>query len=141
MASGEHGKPSVRLVEQRIRNRVIEYLEVAASFEEQQQYECNVPIAYVPREVINMWGDNFPSGLERDLPRFRVFLAGEVAALRTFEPVWDAANRAMPDGFPTLATVQALPAWAVLRDAALAALAVFEQRGRLPEEEEVPLGE
>jgi hypothetical protein len=131
-------QPSKRLVEQRIRNRVIEYLELAASFEEQQQYERNVPIAYVPGEVIDQWGDNFPRGLERDLPRVGIFSADEIAALREVEPTWVAACRAMPDDYPTLPAVQALPAWEALRDAASSALAVFEQRGGLSEDEEVP---
>jgi hypothetical protein len=52
-----HGDASERLIEQRVRNRIIEYLELAASFEEQRRYEQDVPIAYVPYEVINQWGD------------------------------------------------------------------------------------
>ena len=133
-------RPSKRVVEQRIRNRVIEHLELAASFEEQQGYERNVPIAHVPSEVINLWGDNFPRGLDRDLPRFGVFSADEVAALRMVERAIDVAARAMPDGFPTLAEVQPLPAWAGLRDTADAALAVFGRRGRFSENQEVPNG-
>ena len=50
-------KPSPRVVEQRVRNRVIEYLELAASFQEQQEYERNAPIAHIPYEVINQWED------------------------------------------------------------------------------------
>lgn len=130
-------QPSARLVEQRIRNRVIEYLELAASFEEQQRYERNVPIAYVPGEVINQWEDNFPRGLQRDLAQTDVFSPDEVAALREVEPTWVAACRAMPDDYPTLPAVQALPAWQALRGAASSALAVFERRGRLSEDEEV----
>ncbi len=125
-------------MEQRVRNRIIEYLELAASFDEQQSYERNVPIAHVPYEVMNQWEDNFPRGLERDLPRMDVFSPDEIAALREVEPTWLAASRALPDDYPTLAAVQALPAWAALRNAASSALAVFERRGRLSEEEEVP---
>jgi hypothetical protein len=118
--------------------RVIEYLELAASFDEQQRYEHSAPIAYVPGEVINQWGDNFPRGLERDLPPFNVFSADEVAALRPVELACDAAAREIGPGFPGLTEAQALPAWAALRDAAAAALQVFARRGRLPEDVESP---
>lgn len=136
---GTHAeRPSKRVIEKRIRNRVIEYLELAASFDEQQRYERDVPIAYVPGEVIDSWGDNFPGGFERDLPRFSVFSADEVAALRRVELANDAAAREMGRRFPRLEEVQALPAWGALRDAAAVALPVFKRRGRLSEDEEVP---
>jgi hypothetical protein len=48
---------SDRLFEQRIRNRIIEYLELAASFEAQREYEQGVPIAHIPYEVISQWED------------------------------------------------------------------------------------
>lgn len=50
-------EPSPRLVAQRIRNRIIEYLELASSFEAQQ----HAPIAHVPNEVINQWEDWVPT--------------------------------------------------------------------------------
>ena len=50
-------KPSLRVVEQRVGNRVIEYLELASSFAVQQEYERHVPLAHVPYEVINQWED------------------------------------------------------------------------------------
>lgn len=50
-------EPTRRLVEQRVRNRIIEYLELAASFKEQLAYERNAPIANVAHEVINQWED------------------------------------------------------------------------------------
>jgi hypothetical protein len=50
-------EPSRRVVEQRVRNRIIEYLEPASSFEAQQQYERDVAIAHVPYELINQWED------------------------------------------------------------------------------------
>jgi len=61
----EDGKvdgPSERVVEQRVRNRVIEYLELTSSLAAQADYEKSVPIAYVPYEVINQWEDQLPRG-------------------------------------------------------------------------------
>jgi hypothetical protein len=54
---GDPDKPSRRVVEQRVRNRIIEYLELASSFETQQGYERDVPIAHISYEVISQWED------------------------------------------------------------------------------------
>jgi hypothetical protein len=67
---GDPDKPSRRVVEQRVRNRIIAYLEVASSLEAQQEYERDVPMAHVPYEVINQWDDRvrldrFPEGTLR----------------------------------------------------------------------------
>ena len=70
----EADQPSARLVEQRIRNRIIESLELAASFEVQQQYERDVPIAYVPGEVLNQWGGQFPTRAGAGPPSVRHLL-------------------------------------------------------------------
>lgn len=42
---------------QRIRNRVIEYLELASSFDNQSAYQAAVPYIHVPNEIINQWED------------------------------------------------------------------------------------
>jgi hypothetical protein len=131
-------RPGERVVEQRIRNRVLEYFDLAASFERQREYEQAAPIAHVPYEVINQWGDNFPRGLQRDLERSSVYSADEIAALRHFEKVLGSTCRAVPDDYPTLAEVQALPAWEELRQAAESAHNVFARRGKMPEDEEAP---
>ena len=54
-----HGAPSERLVAQRIRNRIIEYLELAASYAAQEEYQRVAPIN-VPSEVMNQWEDWVP---------------------------------------------------------------------------------
>jgi hypothetical protein len=50
-------KPSRRVAERCVRIRIIEYLELASSFEAQQEYERDVPVAHVPYEIINQWED------------------------------------------------------------------------------------
>ncbi len=45
------------IVAHRVRNRVIEYLELAASPGEQRRYEAAVPLVHVPNELINQWED------------------------------------------------------------------------------------
>lgn len=131
-------RPSERVIEQRVRNRIIEHLELASSFEVQQAYQAEVPFVNVPYEVINGWEDwvrpgswplSGPSGALTD---------DEVDAVRTFTNVWDAVADEIPDDYPRLAEVQAMEAWNRLRDAAVVALAVFASRGPLSEDEEVP---
>jgi len=126
-------RPSERVVAQRIRNRVIEYLDLAGSFEAQRDYEMNVPIAHVPYEVINQWGDQFPQGPAREFARSTAFSSDEQAAALAFDQVLEEVSRAIPDDYPTLEAVQTMPAWHRLQQAALDAGAVFARRGRLSE--------
>lgn len=136
MATGDE-RPSSQLVTQRIRNRVIEYLEISSSFEAQRDYERDVPIAHVPYEVINQWGDNFPRGLRFDADDLAVYSPDEIVALQEFEPTWRIAADALPDDYPPLSAVHAMPDWERLRQAASLTLEVFNRRGRLPEDYEV----
>ncbi len=131
-------RPSGRVLEQRVRNRVMEYLALAASYEEQQQHEAAAPIVHAPDEVINQWEDNFPRGLEQDLERATVYGTNEVEALRHVRDAWESACHAAPEVYPPLRDVQVLPEWKQLRRAAEAALTVFEERGVMPEDREVP---
>jgi hypothetical protein len=125
--------PSARVIEQRVRNRVIEYLELAASFEEQVKYEERASIAYVPAEVINQWED-WVWDVHKPLS---VYSEAEARAMVMYEAALDRANRATGDGWPSVREVQRLPEWQAMREAAEQALAVFMQRGFLPEDREV----
>jgi hypothetical protein len=125
--------PTPRLVEQRVRNRVIEYLELASSFEEQVKYEARASIAYVPAEVINQW-DDWVWDVHKPLS---VYSEAEAAAMVAYKAVLDQANRATGNGSPSVREVQALPEWQAMRDAAQQALATFMRRGSLPEDREV----
>ena len=127
--------PSERVVEQRVRNRIIEYLELAASYEDQRDYEAAVPIAHVPYEVINQWEDNLPHGPTAIIEP-TVYSAQELDALKQFDRVWRAAADEVPDDYPTLEQVQSMDAWKRLRSEAAKALAVFARRGKLSEEHE-----
>lgn len=121
------------VVEQRVRNRIIEYLELAASFADQRAYEQATPIANIPYEVINQWEDQLPKGPEA-IVKPGVYTADERDALARFHTVWNATADAVPNNHPSLAEVQRLPAWEDLRAEAASALAVFARRGKLSEE-------
>lgn len=133
----DESQPSERVVDQRIRNRIIEYFELAASYDDQLAYEQNVPIAHVPYEVINQWEDWVPSGPLTAVRDPSVFSASELHEMYDFQRVWESTASALPDDYPPLRDVQALSAWDQLRQQATRALRVFEVRGKLPEDREV----
>lgn len=126
---------SPRIIEQRIRNRLIEYFELAGSNEVQRKYQEDVPFVSVPYEVIDQWDD----WVRGDPPSewfatSAVFSADEADALGEFYDMWRSVH--LPDDYPALSDVQATPDWGRLRSAALAAAAVFTRRGRMPEDHE-----
>lgn len=131
--------PSRRLVAQRVRNRIIESLELASSFEAQLEYRNNGPIAHVPTEVIEQWADNMPS--QRTDRQWEwdkvVFSPGEREAIHTFHQTWDEVATATPTHEWTLEQVQSDAGWARLRTAAASALKAFDRRGRFPEDREI----
>lgn len=126
--------PSQQVVLQRVRNRIIEYLETAASFERQRAYQAAVPFVPVPVEIVCMYEDFVPSPgclAEWGPP---VFSPTELAALRQYSKVLDDVCKRTPDPLPPLEQAVLLPEWEVLRHEAAVALEVFLQRGKLPEE-------
>jgi hypothetical protein len=130
-------KPSRRVVEQRVRNRIIEYLELASSFEAQLQYERDVPIAHIPYEVINQWEDWVHKDPREDRDLSDVYDGAEVEAMCLFHAAWEAAASAVPNSYPPLSEVQALTEWDRLRKAARSAVSVFMRRGKMSEDHEV----
>jgi hypothetical protein len=130
-------QPCARVIEQRIRNRVIESLELAGSFDQQDQYRAIVPFVNVAYEVINGFGDVVPSDPRTDAGILSVYTASEVTALGAFYDAWRIATQALPDNFPSNAHAQSLPEWIEMRAVAHVALAVFELRGRMSEDREV----
>ena len=126
------------VIEQRIRNRIIEYFELASSFAAQREYEQSVPIAHVPYEVINQLEDWVPKDPGALTWHPEVFTDEEVLTLREFYVVWDETAKAVPRDYPSLHDVQAMPAWDQLRQVAETAVAIFARRGKLPEDHEAP---
>jgi hypothetical protein len=125
-------EPSDALVVQRIRNRIIEQLELCLP-EGQRQHLETYPFIYVPYEVINGWEDFAPS---RAPSHFTIppFTAEELEAVARFHDVWSEVAALLPNDFPPLEEVQSQPYWRTLGDAAKQALSVFAKRGKLSEE-------
>jgi len=134
MSEGTEVQPSDQVINQRIRNRIIEYLELASSFEDQRLYQYKAPV-HVPNEIITQWEDWVP-----DLPRAHfsepVFSREEQDAIAAYHQVWTEVCEAIPMRLPSLEVLFDTAEWRRLRDAAISASAVFAVRGRLPEDEE-----
>ena len=128
-------EPSRQLVLQRVRNRIIEYLEVASSYDRQREYQAAAPVC-VASEMIEQWADwvSDPADPAWAPP---VFSEAERAAISRFHAVWNQVADDTPNPLPPLPETQRLPAWERLRCAAESALSVFHQRGRLPEAREI----
>jgi hypothetical protein len=124
---------SDRVVQQRIRNRVIDYLQLASSFEEQREYAATAPVN-IPYEVINQWEDWVSEDPRTAEEHSDVYSGEEIEALGRVHTVWEAAAAQLPDDYPSILEAQALPAWEALRVEAENALAVFMQHGRMPED-------
>lgn len=130
--------PSDQVIDQRIRNRIIEYLELASSFEDQRIYQSKAPV-HVPNEIINQWEDWVPDPRR---PHFSepVFSREEQHAIIAYHHVWTEVCKATPKRLPSLEILFETAEWQRLRDAAVSASAVFAVRGRLPEDEEFAFG-
>jgi hypothetical protein len=126
------GPVSKRIVLQRLRNRIIESLELAASHDSQLEYQKSAPLIDVPAQVINLWEDFVGDDWRQHYTAGEVFTAREIDAIASFHPVWDEIAQQAPD-LPLDALIHT-PAWLRLAKSAMAALEVFLERGRLPED-------
>jgi hypothetical protein len=118
---------STLLVQQRVRNRISEYFDLASSLEDIARFGAF--------EVINMWED-WVADPKSDFFAEPVFSQLEQAAIRRFHAVWDhCADQTSEDIFDAQ-TLRELECWRGFRDAASSALKLFEHRGRFSEDEE-----
>ncbi len=129
-------QPSEQVVLQRVRNRIIEYLDTAASFREQRRFRATVPIADAVNEVICQWEDFVDRDrLEEYGPP--VFSHEEVEAMTDFQATWKGVADSLGPRSLSLEQAQALPEWVRLRDDAQAALKTFAVRGKLSEDRKI----
>jgi hypothetical protein len=130
----QDAEPTQQVVLQRIRNRIIEYLELASSFENQRQYQSVAPVN-VANEIINRWEDCVREPRDSGFAA-PVFSAAEQEAVAQFHNIWIAVAANTPDSLPDLESLFTTAEWQRLRAAALLALHVFLARGKLSEDRE-----
>jgi len=118
----------------RLRNRIIEHLQLVSSAKEQLAYQRAAPIAHVSDELFNSWGDWVAN--ERAIAEFTtpIFSPEEQLAVREFNTALDAVAGRMPRDLPYITEFINTPAWQELNSAASRALAVFQVRGMSPED-------
>jgi hypothetical protein len=131
---------SARLIEQRVRNRVIEYFELVSSFERQRDYERVAAHINVPYEIINQWEDWVPENPRVSVAHLGCYSAEEIQALRDYHAAWEVAAEAAPDTYPSLTDIQTIPEWTQLTEAARRGTSCFARRGKLPEDRVTPWG-
>lgn len=118
---------SPEVVARRVRNRIIECLELASSFASQRGSQ--LPAA----EIMEIWADWVREPVE-EWYRPPTYTEDEQAAIIQFQAIWEDVADNTPDPLPELDVVQRLPEWERLRSAAEEALGVFRTRGKLPED-------
>ena len=128
---------SKQVVQQRMRNRLIEYLEGASSTAIQLIYQADVPFVSVPIEMVEQFADLVHSKAEIDKMGESVYSHKEVLALETFWLAWDKVADELPEPTPELDRVLMLPSWKAFMVSAGQTLKVFSVRGKLPEDREV----
>jgi hypothetical protein len=129
--------PPPRLIAQRIRNRIIETLELVSSFEAQFQYQSH-QVCHVPDQVILWWYDWVGDPIRPDFPA-PVFSPAEVEAMHRYHAVVESVCDHTPGRLPDLEHLVTTPVWQHLRSAAAEALLTFQLRGRLSEDHEQDL--
>lgn len=116
----------------RVRNRIIEYLELASSFEAQSQLQAGAPAMSAADEVLNQWEDWVTPDWKQHFTE-PVFSAEERNGIAQFARVWREIADSAPHPLPPLEMLFATPSWQSLQRAAAALLAVFLLRGRSDE--------
>ena len=130
-------KPSPTELAKRIRSGIIDYLETAASYEHQRDYQRSVPKVCVPSEMINQWEDWVT---QLDAFPEPVFSPTEQAAIRQFHGIWHSVTKDTPKILPPLSQLTGTEPWERLRHGAELALKIFEVRGRLNDERDASSG-
>jgi len=116
----------------RVRNRIIEYLELASSFEAQRQLQASAQGMSAADEVLNQWEDWVTPDWKQHFTE-PVFSAEERNGIAQFARVWREIADGAPHPLPRLEALFAAPNWQALQRAAAALLAVFLLRGRSDE--------
>ncbi len=123
--------PSKRIVEQRIRNRIIEVLDRIVSFGEASGLtDLN--------ELLNEWEDwvGIEHPIRREDSAEPVYTSAECDAVSAVDRAWERFCDATPQTITDAGAATRLPEWDSLVTAATIAASVLNQRGRMSEEHE-----
>jgi hypothetical protein len=124
----ENSNPSKKLILQRVRNRIIEYFELASDFGAQEQFGANY--------IINDWESWQDSALDTVYPD-PIFTIAERNAMAAFDLTWHLAVSVTNADMPSVSELRTKLYWQELTASAASAFSVFMQRDKLPEDHEV----
>jgi len=122
-------RPPKEVVDTRIRNRIMGYLQLVSSAAQQKDCQCRVPYVNVPAELICGWEDWMPveEGAQEFTPP--VYSAEEYEAIKKYGCAWGAVAAATSEEMPSLEEFIGTSEWERLKQAAEEALNVFQRRG------------
>lgn len=115
---------------QRMRNRIIDALLTASSFDEQRESQEAVFYECISRWILTEYEDCAGEVAAEDLGP-PIFTPEELEAMARFEKVWEKVNAWLPEPPPPLAELYDKPEWQLLADAATEAHGIFMRRGRM----------
>jgi hypothetical protein len=116
-----------KLVEQRIRNRIYEYVEYVA------EYPANRG-AWDLNELVNEWETYVSDPFESESFKAPAFTPGEVAAIAEVHAAWADFANATPPTIKDEAQAMQSPQWPILVETCRKASIAFALRGKLAEE-------
>lgn len=115
---------SDHMIQQRIRNRMMEYFDFVACPKAQEQFGAGA--------IINYWQDWQTASINESYPD-PIFTEAERQSIREFDIAWYIVADSTPDPMPPPSILNTMPAWVKLISLAKAAVVLFEARGKLPE--------
>lgn len=115
------------VVSQRIRNRLIEYLEMVVDYRSD-------PPPFDMNEVLNQWEDWVQQPLAADAWGPPTYMPEEVVCLMQVNTAWNSLCDATPQNIDDERTLLESAEWATFETAAGVALGRMRLRGRLAEE-------
>jgi hypothetical protein len=117
-----------KLVEQRIRNRIYEYVTSVAEFPANRGvWDLN--------ELVNEWETNVDDPFDAQSFPAPAFTRDEVASMAEVHAAWSAFAEATPQTITDKPEAMRTPQWITLVEACRKACSTFSARGMLPEEE------
>ena len=116
------------LVEQRIRNRIYEYVGSVA------EYPANRGV-WDLNELVNEWENYVSDPFEPKYFKAPAFTSGEVAAISEIHAAWVEFAKATPPTIKDEVQAMQTPQWPLLVETCRRASSTFSLRGKLPEEE------
>jgi len=118
------------ILEQRVRNNIIEYFELYSNEKKLIKFQNDVPIAVVPNELISSWHDDFwLSAYDKGSYSFPVFSEEERKTLLVYNNLIDEIYGEIPNDICDINDVFKLPFWSKLKREAEIALSIFMKRG------------